>query len=139
LETSIVELRILFDDPFWIGLFERTSDGRYEVSRYVFGSEPKDQEIYNLILKNYYSLRFSVPLEFESNNRKALAFKKRQKRARKELENITTGTKAQQAIKLQYEVNKLERKQRSREQREAIKKRKYELKQQKKKKKKKGH
>ena len=42
------------------------------------------------------------------------------------------GTKAQQALKLQHEQNKLERKTISREQREAEKERQYELRQQKK-------
>ena len=38
-------LTILFQDPFWIGLYEREEDGRYQVCRIVFGAEPRDQEV----------------------------------------------------------------------------------------------
>ena len=37
-----VTLTVLFDEPFWVGLYERETDGRYEVARVVFGAEPKD-------------------------------------------------------------------------------------------------
>lgn len=35
-------LTILFEAPFWIGLYERTDGGKYEVCKITFGSEPKD-------------------------------------------------------------------------------------------------
>ena len=35
----------LFEAPFWIGLYERTDNGRYEVCKITFGSEPKDYEV----------------------------------------------------------------------------------------------
>ena len=35
-------LTILFEAPFWIGLYERTDSGKYEVCKITFGSEPKD-------------------------------------------------------------------------------------------------
>ena len=34
-------LTILFEAPFWIGLYERTDNGKYEVCKITFGSEPK--------------------------------------------------------------------------------------------------
>ena len=54
------------------------------------------------------------------------------------LQKIGIGTKAQQALKLQHEQNKLERKIKSREQREAEQERQYALRQEKKKAKHKG-
>ncbi|HRK76285.1 MAG TPA: DUF2992 family protein, partial [Streptococcus parasuis] len=33
-------LTILFEAPFWIGLYERTDGGKYEVCKITFGSEP---------------------------------------------------------------------------------------------------
>ena len=53
------QLTVLFDNPFWVGIFENVSNGNLKVSKIIFGSEPKDYEVYNFILKNYYSLRFS--------------------------------------------------------------------------------
>ena len=43
-----------------MGVFERVSDGRLSVCKVTFGAEPKDCEIYDFILKNYYRLRFSL-------------------------------------------------------------------------------
>ena len=65
--------------------------------------------------------------------------KRRQRNARKQLENTGIGTKSQQALKKQYEENKIERKQLSREQIEAEKQRQFELKKHKRKEKHRGH
>ena len=43
-------LTILFDDPFWIGLYEREDDTEYSVCRIVFGAEPRDQEVYAYLM-----------------------------------------------------------------------------------------
>ena len=61
------------------------------------------------------------------------------KEVRKQLQNTGIGTKSQQALKLQQEQNKHERKVKSREQKMAEADRMFELKQQKKKEKHKGH
>ena len=53
------KLTVFFEDPFWVGVFERVSDGRLSVCKVTFGTEPKDYEIYDFVLKNYYQLRFS--------------------------------------------------------------------------------
>ena len=57
----------------------------------------------------------------------------------KHLENSGVGTKSQQAMQRQYEEIKLERRQRSRKQKEAEKQRLFELKQLKRKEKHRGH
>ena len=84
------KLTVFFEDPFWVGIFERIEDGRLSVAKVTFGAEPKDYEV-------------------------------------------------QQALKLQQEQNKQERKVRSREKREADELRMFELKQQKKRERHKGH
>ncbi|MCI7129029.1 MAG: YjdF family protein, partial [Lachnospiraceae bacterium] len=63
------KLTVFFEDPFWVGIFERIEDGRLSVAKVTFGAEPKDYEV-------------------------------------------------QQALKLQQEQNKHERKERSREKKE---------------------
>ena len=52
-------LTVFFEDPFWVGVFERISDGKLSVCKVTFGAEPKDYEVYDFVLKNYYQLRFS--------------------------------------------------------------------------------
>ena len=56
------KLTVFFDDPFWIGVFERIDNGKIEICRVVFRQEPKDYEIFEFLLDNYYNLKFSKPL-----------------------------------------------------------------------------
>lgn len=37
-------LTILFESPFWIGLYEHIDNNKYEVCKITFGAEPKDYE-----------------------------------------------------------------------------------------------
>ena len=53
------KLTVFFEEPFWVGVFERVSGGSLSVCKVTFGAEPKDYEIYEFVLKNYYRLRFS--------------------------------------------------------------------------------
>ena len=131
------KLTVFFEDPFWVGVFECVSDGKLSVCKVTFGAEPKDYEIYDFILKNYYRLRFSPAVETEVKEA-AHNPKRVQCEARKQIQNTGIGTKSQQALKMQQKQIKMERKTVSREQREAEKQRQFELKQQKKKEKHRG-
>ena len=53
------KLTVFFEEPFWVGVFERVSDGNLSVCQVMFGAEPKDYEVYEFVLKNYYQLQFS--------------------------------------------------------------------------------
>lgn len=64
--------------------------------------------------------------------------KRVQREVRKQVQNMGIGTKSQQALKLQQEQFKVERRAISREQREVEKQRQFELKQQKRKEKHRG-
>ena len=103
----------------------------------TFGAEPKDYEIYDFVLKKYYQLRFSpaVATDVKETGRNP---KRVQREVRKQIQNTGIGTKSQQALKLQHEQLKIQRKTVSREQREAERQRQFELKQQKRKEKHKG-
>jgi len=131
-------LTILFQDPFWIGLFEKEENGSMQVCKVTFGAEPTDQEVLEFVLKNWSRLKYTHPVETEVKplikNPKRLL-----REAKKQTQGSCIGTKSQQALKQQQEENKLERKTVSREMREAEKERKFELKQAKRKEKHKGH
>ena len=131
------KLTVYFDEPFWVGVFERIEDGKLSVAKVTFGAEPKDYEVYEFILKHYYSLQFSpaVATVVKENIRNS---KRMQRDVRKQLRDTGIGTKSQQALKLQQEQNKQERKVKSRERKLAESKRMFELKQQKKKEKHRG-
>ncbi len=61
--TMKSSLTILFENPFWIGLYERIDGDKYEVCKITFGAEPKDYEVYDFLLKNWHSLKFSPPVK----------------------------------------------------------------------------
>lgn len=126
-------LTILFEDPFWIGLYERTDDDRYEVCKITFGAEPKDYEVEDFLLQNWRRLKFSPPVKTAKVKERKINPKRMQREINSQLENKGIGTKAQQALKLQHEQNKIERKVKSREQKDAEKERQFALRQEKKK------
>lgn len=136
METIV--LTILFEEPFWIGLFERLDGHKYEVCKVTFGAEPKDYEVYELILRKWYELKFSPSLSHKTESARKINPKRLQREIKNSLQNTGIGTKAQQALKLQHEQFKMERKVQSKAKREAEKERQYFLRQEKKKAKHKG-
>ena len=132
------KLTVYFEEPFWVGVFERIEDGKLFVAKVTFGAEPKDYEVQEYIQKYYFSLKFSPTVDTVVKDIKRNP-KRMQREAKKQMQETGIGTKSQQALKLQQEQNKQERKVRSREKKEADELRMFELKQQKKREKHKGH
>ena len=131
------KLTVFFENPFWVGVFERIENGKLSIAKVTFGAEPKDFEIYEFVLKHYYDLQFSPAVATVVKESKQNP-KRIQREIKKALAQTGIGTKSQQALKLQQEQNKQERKVRSREQKLAEAERLFELKQQKKKEKHRG-
>ncbi len=57
------KLTVYFEEPFWVGVFERIEDGKLSVAKATFGAEPKDYEVREYIQKYYFSLKFSPAVE----------------------------------------------------------------------------
>ena len=131
-------LTVYFEDPFWVGVFERIENEKLSAAKVTFGAEPKDYEVLEFINWNYYHLQFSPTVETVVKDTKKNP-KKAQRDAKKQTLETGIGTKSQQALRIQQEQNKQERKVRSREQRETENQRLFELKQIKKKEKHRGH
>ncbi len=129
---------VLFEEPFWVGIYERQDGDRYEVCKITFGPEPKDYEVYDYLLKNWSKLQFSPPINTDSISEKRLNPKRAQRTAKKQLRETGMGTKAQQALKLQQEQGKLKRKKLMREQKKAEKEHLFKLRLGKRKEKRKG-
>lgn len=128
-----IRLTILFDEPFWIGLYERSDGEACQVCKITFGAEPKDYEVYEFFLRHWNRLCFSPPVKAQSGPERRTNPKRLQRRIRAQLEQRGFGTKAQQALKLQQEQGKTERKRKNREQKEAERERRYALREEKKK------
>ena len=132
------KLTVYFEEPFWVGVFERIEDGKLSVAKVTFGAEPKDYEVQEYIQQYYFSLKFSPAVETVVKDIKRNP-KRMQRSAKKQMLETGIGTKSQQALKLQQEQNKQVRKERSRKKKEVEEQRMFELKQQKKREKHKGH
>ena len=131
-------LTVFFEEPFWVGIFEKREHGTLSVCKVTFGAEPKDYEVWEFVLRHYQALNFGPAIAAELKQ-SADNPKRRQRSIRKQLQNAGIGTKSQQALVAQREELKTERKRVGREQREAEKQRKFERKQQKRKEQHKGH
>lgn len=140
MDTVSSKLTVMFEEPFWIGLYEREYGGRYEVCKITFGPEPKDYEVYAFLLDNRQRLVFSPPIAAEKTKEKRINPKRMQRQISRQLASYEgIGTKAQQALKLQHEEGKQARKKRTKEEKEAEAERRFEQRQQKRKDKHNGH
>lgn len=139
MEQISVRLTVYFDDPFWVGVYERTECGRLTVSRVVFGAEPTDGEVYGLFLEGWRDLRFSPPVTQGKAPRENANPKRMQRLAARELNSRGVGTKAQQAMSRQREEQKQVRSQNRRERLREEAERKYALRAEKRKARHRGH
>ena len=57
------KLTVYFEEPFWVGVFERIEDGKLSVAKVTFGAEPKDYEVLEYIQKHYAGLKFSPAVD----------------------------------------------------------------------------
>lgn len=134
-----ITLNVFYEDPFWVGVFEKTFEGSLEVARVVFGNEPKDGEIYEFILMHYNSIKFSSPIKEANTVNKKINPKRLKRKINAQMQYRGIGTKAQNALKLEFENSKNQRKEIAKIKKEETEELKFQLKQQKKKDKKKGH
>lgn len=59
------KLTVFFQEPFWVGLYERWTEGLLQVCKITFGAEPKDYQVYEFLLNHWDGLRFSPPVAEE--------------------------------------------------------------------------
>jgi len=133
-----ISLTVFFEDPFWVGVFERVDDEKLSVCKVTFGAEPKDYDVWEFVLRHYDELVFSPAVETEMRQI-ADNPKRRLRNVRKQTERSGIGTKSQQALQMQREEMKEKHRQNSREQRDAEAQRRFDMKQMKKKEKRRGH
>ena len=139
MDESRASLTVYFEDPFWVGLYQREWNGQCQVCKITFGAEPKDYEVYQFLLDNWRRLSFSPPVATDRVEQRRINPKRMQRKIKKQLQSTGVGTKAQQALKLQQEAGKQARKVRSRAEKEAEQERKFAQRQEKRKAKHRGH
>jgi len=132
------KLTVCYEEPFWIGVYELIEKDKFKAAKIVFGSEPKDYEVLEAFLKNRDALKFSPLIEFKQKEKQKFNQKRMQREISRQLTKRGAGTKAQIALKMQHEQNKLQRKTYKCLKTEEEKSRRYELSRQKKKEKQRG-
>lgn len=132
-------LTVYFDGRFWVGIAERTSSGRIEAARYVFGAEPTSEEVYQLVRRHWTDLTFSTTVEEACEAPRVKNPKRRQREAAREAASARPSTKAQEALAQERERLKgMAAEKRVLHEREE-RRRRFELKQEKHKRKHRGH
>lgn len=139
MSVSKARLTVYFEPPFWSALYRREDEEGCRVCKVTFGGEPRDQEVLDYFQSHWRELAFSPPVAEERAPDRAVSPKRARREARKAVQPAGTGTKAQQALQLQREQRRTERKAVSRERREAQRERKLALRQEKRREKHKGH
>lgn len=105
METTSLTLTVFFDDPFWVGVFERVDGEVLSVCKVTFGAEPRDAEVLQLVLKQFRRLSFGAAVAAAQPLR-CRNPKRRQRAARQAAAAQGVGTKAQQALAQQREAGK---------------------------------
>ncbi|MED4170618.1 YjdF family protein [Priestia megaterium] len=129
-----MSLTIYHDGQFWVGIIEFVEDGKLRAFRYVFGAEPKDKEILDFI---YYKLQDIINqsvhsgLDVKGKSNKKINPKRLQRQVAKQINKVGVSTKAQEAMKQEYEERKKSKKKRAKQYREELKEQKYLMKKQK--------
>ena len=131
-------LTVYHDGQFWVGMFERVEGGKLRACRVVFGAEPSNEEIQELIVKRYRRLHFSEPVASDSVPKVAANPKRRAREAAREMRRSGPSTKAQQALSEEREASARQRKVAAREKREQEKQQRFAQRQEKRKQKHRG-
>lgn len=135
----MIQLTVLFEDPFWIGIVDKWEDGVRCTAKITFGSEPKDYEVHAWILAEFYKLKFSPHVKDPEKKKPGKNPKRIRREVNKSLQQNTISTKSQMALSLDREQRKIVRKQKTKLQKELEKEILYVQKQEKKKQKRRGH
>jgi hypothetical protein len=133
------KLTVIYESPYWVGIFERTNGDTYQATRFIFGAEPTDPQLLQFALTVFPGLQFSRPAEISAVQSREVNFKRRMRQVKKQMTNTAGPTRAQMAIKQEYEDQARQRAQTSHEVQVEEADRKFQLKQAKRAKKHRGH
>ena len=93
MEKVKVTMTVLFEEPFWIGIYEREDGESYQAAKILFGAEPKGLEVQEYLLKNVYRLSFGTGEKSQISDKQTRKNPKRmQREIRKQTRERGTGT-----------------------------------------------
>lgn len=129
---------VFFEAPFWKGIYERQEKNKLSVAIVIFGSEPKDNEVLEFLNTNFTKLSFTNEITAKQTTT-IISYKRLQRKIKKETQPKGIGTKSQQALQQQRQLDKTEQKEKQKENKKILEQQHFVQKQQKKKQKRKGH
>ena len=86
MEKVKVTMTVLFEEPFWIGIYEREDGESYQAAKILFGAEPKGLEVQEYLLKNVYRLSFGTGEKSQISDKQT---RKNPKRMQREIRKQT--------------------------------------------------
>jgi hypothetical protein len=139
------QLTIFFDGQFWVAVFEIQEAELLRSARHVFGPEPTDPEILDWVrsksfLEFLLTVERSLAITSEPSgaSRKAPNPKRAARIVRKAMMGVGVSSKADEALRLNREANKKERKLITSSERDAEQARRFEMRKQRAKQKRRG-
>ncbi|MWC30229.1 YjdF family protein [Paenibacillus sp. MMS18-CY102] len=136
-----MKLTVYHDGQYWVGVLEVQEQGKLKAARYIFGTEPQDEEILQFVRHEMWDLASGLSQEVavKLSEAKKVSPKRLARQAAAELRGKGVSSYAQDALQLEYEKRKREKQAHSKQQQEAALARKRELKVLKAKEKHRGH
>ncbi|MBN1284292.1 MAG: YjdF family protein [Anaerolineae bacterium] len=103
-----MNLTILFENPYWIGLIEFERDGLLYAARHIFGAEPCAQAVYDFVQKELDLILAGMTTGIPANKveKRRTNPKRAQREIRRAMSEVKVSTKAQDAMRAQLEQNK---------------------------------
>lgn len=100
------KLTIIFENPFWVGIFERETEAGFSAARWIFEKEPSDVEVYTFVLQHLKALRYSDPVPQKPESQKPNNYKRRMREAQNFISQDGVDQKAIEAIQSQKKKNR---------------------------------
>jgi Protein of unknown function (DUF2992). len=106
-----MKLTVFHDGQYWVGVLEEQCQGKLRAAKYIFGSEPKDEEILQFVCKDMMRIvgGLSQEVAVKHSEAKRISPKRLARRAAEEMRNKGVSSYAQEAIRLELEKRKRER------------------------------
>ncbi|MDN5973231.1 YjdF family protein [Bifidobacterium crudilactis] len=111
---------VYFDGSMWVCVCERVTSQGLQACRIVFGSEPKEYEVFAYLQRHYFELDFSPAVDADlrpSRGSKHVNPKRLKRLAARAMGNDAVSTKAQEALSKGRDRAKISRSKVSRSQR----------------------
>jgi hypothetical protein len=125
-----MKLTVFYDGQYWVGVLEEQFQGKLRAAKYIFGGEPKDEEILRFVCQDMMQIvrGLSQEVAVKHSEAKRISPKRLARLAAEEMRNKGVSSYAQEAIRLEFEKRKRERRTLTKQQLLAKLERKRELK-----------